>query len=189
MKFFKPIFILLVIVLAGWIGRAQDQEKDISFVKDAAVGGLFEVQIGKLAMSKATLQEVKAFGQKMVNDHGMANEKLKQLALTKNITLPDSLDAMKKAKYDSIALLKGRAFDEAYVKQMVKAHDEDVKKFEAASKYLVDADLRGWAAQTLPTLKMHQQHARDLNASVNKGKGTGKGGGTHAGNRDQKENK
>jgi putative membrane protein len=189
MKYFKPVFILLVIVLAGWIGRAQDQEKDISFVRDAAIGGLFEVQIGKLAMSKATMQEVKSFGQKMVNDHSMANEKLKQLALTKNITLPDSLDAIKKAKYDSIALLKGRAFDEAYVKQMVKAHNEDVKKFEAASKYLVDSDLRGWAAQTLPTLKMHLQHVVDLNATVNEGRGAGKGSGTHAGHSDQKDKK
>jgi putative membrane protein len=174
MKRYKYIFLLFVILLAGWIGRKQDQDKDISFVRDAAAGGLFEVQLGKLAVSKASIGEVKAFGQKMVTDHGKANEELKQLALNKKITLPDSLDATKKSIYDSIALKKARAFDEEYIRQMVKAHDEDVNKFEAASKYLVDADLRAWAAKTLPVLKAHQKHANMVNSKVNGDKKGGK---------------
>jgi putative membrane protein len=174
MKQYKYIFLLFIILLAGWIGRKQDQNKDISFVRDAAIGGLFEVQIGKLAVSKASIGEVKAFGQKMVTDHSKANEELKQLALKKQISLPDSLDPTKKATYDSIALKRANAFDEEYIRQMVKAHDEDVNKFEAASKYLQDADLRAWAAKTLPVLKAHQKHVQMVYAKINGDKKGGK---------------
>jgi putative membrane protein len=175
MKNIRYFFILLLLAFAGWIGSKQGQDKDLSFVREAAAGGLFEVQIGKLAASKATSGEVKAFGQKMVNDHGKANEELKQLAVKKKISLPESLDPTKKATYDSIALQKGAAFDKEYIRHMVKAHDEDVNKFEAASKNLDDADIRAWVAKTLPVLKAHQKHVYQINMKVNGDKKGNKG--------------
>ncbi|MGE3958815.1 MAG: DUF4142 domain-containing protein [Vicinamibacterales bacterium] len=47
-----------------------------------------EVELGKLATAKAQSQEVKQFAQRMVTDHGKANEELKSLAQRKNIALP-----------------------------------------------------------------------------------------------------
>src|SRR3954464_11737971 len=42
---------------------------DSDFMNEAAVGGMAEVDLGKLAASKASNAEVKKFGQLMVEDH------------------------------------------------------------------------------------------------------------------------
>ena len=52
---------------------------DRKFVEDAAKGGMAEVQLGQLAAQKAQSDDVKKFGQRMVDDHGKANDKLKQI--------------------------------------------------------------------------------------------------------------
>src|SRR6202051_4845966 len=65
---------------------------DRAFVLKAAQGGMTEVQLGQLAVDKGTLQDVKDFGSKMVTDHGKANDELKSIASSKNITVPDKLD-------------------------------------------------------------------------------------------------
>lgn len=62
---------------------------DRDFIMKAADGGMAEVQLGQLAVSKASNSDVKAFGQRMVDDHSKANDQLMQLAQTKGVTLPD----------------------------------------------------------------------------------------------------
>src|SRR3954470_9759205 len=57
----------------------SDTKKDAEFAVDAADGGLYEVQMGTLALTKATSPEVKKFGQMMVDDHSKANTELKGL--------------------------------------------------------------------------------------------------------------
>ena len=55
----------------------MNMTNDKKFVMDAAVGGMAEVELGKLAAEKATNPEVKQFGQRMVDDHTKANDELK----------------------------------------------------------------------------------------------------------------
>src|SRR6476659_6762106 len=61
---------------------------DRTFVMEAARGGMAEVEMGRLAVNKASNADVKQFGQRMVDDHGKANDELKGLASRKNVTLP-----------------------------------------------------------------------------------------------------
>src|ERR1700746_3382597 len=69
---------------------------DDKFVKDAAEGGLAEVELGKLAAEKGASTDVKAFGQRMVTDHSKANDELKQIAGAKGVDLPTELSAKDK---------------------------------------------------------------------------------------------
>jgi putative membrane protein len=62
---------------------------DREFIMKAADGGMAEVELGRLAVNKASNSDVKAFGQRMVDDHSKANDQLMQLAQTKGVTLPD----------------------------------------------------------------------------------------------------
>ena len=66
-------------------------EDDTDFAVEAADGGMYEVELGKLAQSNAASADVKKFGQTMVDEHSKANEELKALATQKNITLPGAL--------------------------------------------------------------------------------------------------
>jgi putative membrane protein len=139
---------------------------DMAFVKEAAMGGMAEVELGKLATEKASSADVKQFGQRMVDDHGKAGDELKSLAESKKVTLPAALDAKHQAMRDRLSKLSGSAFDRAYMKEMVADHNKDVAAFMKASKTAADPDLKAWAGKTLPTLQEHQKMAKEIASKV-----------------------
>jgi putative membrane protein len=139
---------------------------DKAFVREAAVGGMAEVDFGTLAKDKASSDDVKSFGDRMVTDHGKANDELKQWADQNHVTLPTELDAKHKATHDRLAKLSGAAFDKAYMRDMVADHKTDVAKFRTESKTAHNADLKAWAGKTLPTLEDHLKLAQDTAAKV-----------------------
>lgn len=137
-------------------------EEDSKFVVEAASGGMMEVQLGELAQQKAANQKVKDFGAMMVRDHSKANDDLKTIAGSKNITLPpapgeDHMDDIKKLSEKS-----GKEFDKDYIKMMVDDHEKDIDHFEKCSKDAKDAELKAYAAKTLPTLREHLAEAKKI---------------------------
>jgi putative membrane protein len=141
---------------------AEDKE----FISKAGMGGLAEVQMGNLALQKATNADVKAFAQRMVTDHSKANDELSQLATAKGVALPTELAGEHKAGFDHLSSLSGAEFDKAYMQHMVEDHDKDVAEFDKASTSATDADVKSWAGKTLPTLQSHQQQAKDTAKKV-----------------------
>jgi putative membrane protein len=139
---------------------------DRNFVREAAVGGMAEVELGQLAADKASSADVKQFGKRMSEDHGKANDELKSWASKKSVDLPAELDAKHKAMKDQLSKLTGEAFDRGYMKQMVADHNKDVQAFAKAARGAGDPELKSWAEKTLPTLKEHQKMAQDLSAKV-----------------------
>lgn len=135
---------------------------DTAFVTKAVQGGLAEVELGQLAVQKASSEEVKKFGQRMVDDHTKANEQLKQVAAQEHIDLPQEPTAKDKAVKARLEKLSGARFDKAYMRSMVKDHQKDVAEFERESKMAQDAAVKSFAEQTLPTLKDHLQEAQRI---------------------------
>jgi len=125
------------------------------FMTEAAKGGMAEVELSRLAQTKAQDKEVKDFAQKMVQDHSNANTELKALAGKKNFTLPAALDAKHEATKDQLSKLSGAEFDKAYVNAMVEDHEKAVNLFKTQSESGTDADAKAFAAKTLPTLQSH----------------------------------
>lgn len=133
---------------------------DQTFVTKAAEGGMAEVELGNLAKQKAQSDQVKQFADRMVTDHGKANDELKTLAQNKNITLPSDLDAKHKALKDRLSKLSGEQFDRAYMQAMLKDHRQDVTEFRRESQGAKDPDVKAFASKTLPTLEDHLKQAR-----------------------------
>ena len=142
---------------------------DNNFVMKAAQGGMAEVKLGQLAVDKASSEDVKKFGQTMVDDHSKANDELKQIAAAKGINLPDSLDGKHQATYDRLSKLSGAAFDRAYMKDMVADHKEDVSEFRKESTKGTDPEVKAFATKTLPTLEHHLEMAQSTEAAVRNG--------------------
>lgn len=132
-----------------------------TFVKKAALGGMTEVEVAKLAESKGQDAKVKAFAQRMVKDHDKANQELATLASAKGWQVPTSLDAEHKAVVEKLNAKSGAEFDAAYSQQMMADHDKTIALFEGGSR-ASDAELAAWAKATLPTLKEHKQLAHAL---------------------------
>lgn len=154
---------------AGSTQQASSNSQAMSanaFVQEAAVGGMAEVELGKLASERASSDQVKQFAQRIVTDHSKANDELKALAQRKSIMVPGSLDAKHKATHDKLAKLSGAAFDRAYMEEVRDDHRKDVEAFREQSRSGSDPDIKAFAAKTLPTLEAHLKLAEQTNAAV-----------------------
>jgi putative membrane protein len=138
-----------------------------TFMEQAAVGGLMEVEAGKLAQAQSTNAGVKDFAAMMVKDHTKANQELKSIAAAKKFSLPASLPAAEKNHLDEMKKLKGADFDKHYVGMMVTDHAKTVTLFTAAMKN-PDKEVSGFATKTLPIIQGHYKKAVALQSAVNK---------------------
>ena len=153
----------------GAPGQAQKQklsEKDKNFAREAATGGMAEVDLGRLAQQNAQHDDVKQFGARMVQDHSAANQKLETILAAKDMMVPRQLDEKHRKMVDRLSKMRGAEFDRAYMREMVEDHDKDVKKFRQEAEHGGDADLKAFAQQTLPVLEQHQKLAHDISKSL-----------------------
>lgn len=144
--------------------------KDKSFVRDALKGGNAEVELGKMAVEKGSSQDVKDFGQKMVDDHTKLGEEMKAVAGQIGVTPPTAIPPMDKALELKLKTLSGDSFDKAYIEAMVKDHKEDLAAFkkEAAtgtSSTVKEAAIKG-ADVIMEHLSMIQKIAAAHNVSA-----------------------
>jgi putative membrane protein len=135
---------------------------DKKFMKDAALGGMTEVELGKLAAQKASSDDVKQFAQRMVDDHTKANDQLKQIATKESVQIPDGLDSKHQSRIDKLSKLSGSEFDKAYVKDQLKDHQSDVQDFKSEAQNGSDPNVKAFAASTLPTLQEHLELVKNL---------------------------
>jgi putative membrane protein len=143
-------------------GMANMAAQDHDFLMEAAMGGLMEVELGRVAAQQGASEAVKKFGQRMVDDHSKANEELMSLASSKGITLPTQLDEKHREHLTKFSSMTGADFDRAYGKEMLSDHRKDVAAFEKESTRGTDADLKAFATKTLPTLQEHLKLAESL---------------------------
>jgi len=156
----------LLAVLAPAFAANDNMQADQKFAMDAAKGGMMEVDLGQLATQKAASQAVKDFGQRMVTDHGKANQQLQQIASQKGMSLPTALPADMKQEREKLAGTSGAEFDKMYMSHMLKDHEKDVKEFEKQAEKGNDPALRSFAQQTLPVLRQHLELAKSVAAQV-----------------------
>jgi putative membrane protein len=135
---------------------------DAAFIKKAANGGMTEVELGKIAADKGQKQDVKDFGQRMVTDHGKANDDLKSVASKLNLEVPDKVNAKHQATIDKFSKMSGDSFDSAYLKEMVKDHKTDIAEFEKAQGEVKSEDLKKFIGDTLPVMKEHLEMVQKM---------------------------
>jgi len=140
---------------------------DKSFIENAYQDGLREVQMGKLGEGKTANTDVKAFAEKMVTDHSVANGELKALAASKKVDVPADPSLLSQGRVKLLDMKSGADFDKAFVDDMVTDHKKAVDSFEKATNS-ADPDVKAFAAKTLPTLKAHLSMAEGLQNKVGK---------------------
>ncbi len=140
----------------------QLSASDYRFAKSAAMGGMMEVNLGKIAAQKSSNPAVQQFGQRMVTDHSKAGDQIKDIASKNGATLPDQITATEQKEVDRLNGLSGEEFDKEYVALMVHDHKKVLKEFQHAAKNTDNADLKQFAANTTPTIQEHLNMAEDL---------------------------
>ena len=146
---------------AGELARA-----DRTAIMDMAMANMAEVEMGKMAQSKGTSEQVKSFGQQMIDDHGKALSELQALAQAKGVTLPTELDAKHRRESDRLNAMSGAAFDKAYMDRAgVRDHKTvhgKLTKIESSAK---DPDVKAMATKMKPVVQQHLNSARQMSKS------------------------
>jgi putative membrane protein len=178
---------LALVVASSFILTTGATVKD-DFWTEAAQGGMAEVQLSNLALQKTQSEAVRQFAQQMVTDHTAANNELMQLASSKNVTLPTTMDSKHQSIMTKLQGRSGADFDRDYMKAMVDDHEKAVKLFTEQSQKGTDTDAKAFAAKTLPTLQNHLQMARSLNDSLKGSKSGDSNDNSNSGNMNMNSN-
>ncbi len=172
----RTLFILGALAGAATLGTtvltpatAQANEvakQDKDFVEDAVQGGLLEVKLGELAQQHAQSEDVKKFGQRMVDDHTKLDDQLSQYASQHGISLPDKPDKKGQTEYDMLSKLSGAQFDKRYMALMEVEHKGDLDAFQKTAKSAKDPQLAAIVSSAIPTLQEHYTMAKQVRAKV-----------------------
>jgi putative membrane protein len=144
----------------------QPDASDARFAKAATLGGMAEIQLGKLASERGSNEVVKAFGERMVVQHGAAGDQLKAAAQKDNITLPSNLAPKTQQTVSRLSKLSGSAFDRAYAQDMVEDHEKDLADFQREVNAGRNEDMKAFASQTIPMIQEHLDQAREMLKTV-----------------------
>jgi Predicted outer membrane protein len=137
-----------------------------TFVIRAAIVNIMEMDLADLALSRSHQENVKAYAQKMRDEHWRAQEKLRSVAGDMKIALPAMAD--KKHEDVKVALKRAPAdeFDAGYIKAIVSGHDDAVALFDgAATAKTLPQPLRSYASDLLPMVRKHRDAAYALQSS------------------------
>lgn len=175
MQFTISRIIVAVLALAISVGaQAADKNgdggklsgNDLNFITQAAEDGHAEVALGKLAQQNGANQAVKEFGQRMVTDHGKANQELAAIATKLGVTPTKEPGTKQKADIKKLSKLKGADFDREYADHMVKDHEKAVALFEKEARNGKVPELKTFASKTLPVLQEHLKMAKTLKSQI-----------------------
>jgi len=138
---------------------------DEKAVKDMAQANINEIAAAKIALNKAQSSDVKAFAQKMVDDHGAALTKVQTVAQQKGVTLPTEPDAMHKAMAANLEKQSGDAFDKMYMENAgTKDHQMVLSKLQSDAKMIKDPDVKALADAHTPVVEQHLKAAQQMAA-------------------------
>lgn len=152
---------IVAITAFGLLGPASAAGDDSEFVRMARSSGLLEVELGKHAAVYAEDPAVKRFARAMVDDHDKANQELDLLVRRAGIPLQGGMSAAHREEATNLMNLHGADFDEAYTRAMVECHEAAVEAFSRQADPQ-RSEIDRWAANTLPVLRQHLAHAREL---------------------------
>jgi putative membrane protein len=158
-----------VLASAGAFAQAPN---DAQIAHIVVTANQVDIDAGKLAESKGSKADVKAFGKQMVTDHTAVNQQASALAAKLKVTPEDNAtsQALKAGGAENVKKLQGlsgAAFDKAYVDHEVAYHEQVL---EAIDKTLVpnakNEELKALIVKVRPAFVGHLEHAKKIQASL-----------------------
>ena len=130
-------------------------DADKTFVAKVSQGGMYEVELGKVAETTGAAQDIKDQGNTEAHDHVLVGDKLKSIAKANGLEFPDKLNAEFQGRLDKMKSLSGEKFDAAYIKDMEAIHHADGAAFGKEAKDGTNPDLKAFAAETYNIVQRH----------------------------------
>ena len=148
----------------------QASPTDRMFVSTALKGGMAEVQLGQLTLQKSNNEQVKQFAQKMIDDHTKLGDQMKPIAQQIGVEAPTKISKKDQKTMAKLQNLSGTAYDQAYIRDMVKDHKQDLSEFQSEASNGQDPAVKNAANQGSQVIAQHlqmiQQLAKDQNITM-----------------------
>ena len=130
-----------------------------TFVDNAALTDMYEVQAGQIAAMRSPSPDIKQFAQQMIDTHTQHLNELKRL-IAKNVSgyrPPPQLDQTRQALLDDLQAANDQVFDARYIAQQADQHMQSGILMRGYIKAGDNPDFRNFAQQTLPLVTMQLQ--------------------------------
>lgn len=167
--------LLTVIIVTGMVGLSLDgyaqpasgntaqtlhgqhaiSSQDQQFMNRAAQINLSEIRLNQLALDKSNDPKIKELATRMMQDHTQANADLAKIVKPIGFILPLTPDVQQQTIYTQLSSLPGASFDQAFVQQMIQAHQEAIDLFKTQSVQGKKPELKAYALTYLPGLETH----------------------------------
>jgi putative membrane protein len=126
---------------------------------------------GKIASTKGTNAEVKAFGVMMMHDHHAlrkaGQDLVKKLGVTPTPPANDSLPMKAKMIADSLnATPKGAAFDQTYIGEEIAVHQQVLGLIDTALGAAQNQELKDLLTKARPNIETHLKRAQDIQGKL-----------------------
>jgi putative membrane protein len=162
-----------VLILAG-SAQADTPPTDAQIASIVVTANQVDIDAGKLAETKGSTEEIKAFGRRMVVDHSGVNRSATELVMKLKVT-PESnptSEKLKKGGDENLAKLKkltGADFDRAYVDNEVKYHQAVLDTLDdTLIPNAKNSELKALLVQVRPSFVSHLEHAKQIQAKIEK---------------------
>ncbi|WP_214228046.1 DUF4142 domain-containing protein [Pedobacter sp. B4-66] len=135
------------------------------FIQQIALGGMFEIAIGKLAIDKAQDSDIKSFAEQMIQEYSRINLEISALSATKGLRLPGVLQQKQQRQVQEMNTMKNEYFEKLYLKIVIHELDKYIELFKSALNS-PDGEVSHFAQKFLPVLQMQRQGAYELPGSI-----------------------
>ena len=129
--------------------------KDRIFVHRFTDGSFAEVHFGQLAVQKASSDDVKKLGQRMVDDHTTLDNDMKPVADELGVKAPTKLAKVDQEEFDKLSALSGSNFDKEYLAYTLKSHRKDLHEFRTEIAQTNDSQIRDTIIEVQPMIAGH----------------------------------
>lgn len=129
--------------------------RDRDFIQQVFEDDDAQVRMSQLAQQKSSSDDVKQFGQKMVQIHTQLNQQLQPLAKMLDVSEPKKPEKKVKKELSQLQTLSGPAFDSAYIQDMAAEQQHGMKLFADEAKTGGKTSTALTAQQDEPALEQH----------------------------------
>ncbi|HYR91510.1 MAG TPA: DUF4142 domain-containing protein [Terriglobia bacterium] len=136
------------------------------FAMKASQAHLAEIEMGRLAQEREQKGDVTGLARMIVDDHMDGLKKLTDLTKKYDGPQPQPLDREVRQDVDRLAGLSGAEFDREFVNMMVADHQKAIEMFRNQSQLALNADVKEYVTDMLPTLEKHLKKAQELQSKL-----------------------
>lgn len=168
-------------MLAGapgaWAQVSSSQDADTASIRQAVRGNLLEVALGRVAESRAEDDAVEGFAERMVSEHNAMNDGWAELAQDNGMRVVLDFGPAGAQTIDRLEDLDGAEFDQAYMAEMIRHHEQDQAAFQRMASSARSPEVRRLAGSSLSTIREHLALARQVGSGVGISRTAGRTGG------------